>query len=311
MLLDLLAIGGAHIDRAAQLLEPHIAAASNPAQIREMVGGGAFNAARNAKMLNAGSVGIMSIRGGDGAGQTVEDAIDKARLADLSGTFIDRNTPTYTSILDVSGELVTAIADMALYDTGFDRQVKRLEGRSEIAAAKYLLIDANLPSTAIESAMEVATGPSFAMCISPAKAKRLLPFIDQFYAVFLNRRELASLTENAAVEEQIALLAKIGAQRAVITNGAEEVLVWEDGSTIAFKVPKVEQLVDVTGAGDALTGATIASMLSDPSLPIRDCVTYGIAAAQMTLQIKGPVCDAIATSDIETLRNNVIAAQTN
>ncbi|MEM8541189.1 MAG: carbohydrate kinase family protein [Pseudomonadota bacterium] len=309
-MLDLLAIGGAHIDRAAQLLEPHIAGASNPAHLDEMVGGGAFNAARNAKMLNAGSIGIMSIRGGDGAGQTVEDAIDKAGLADLSGTFMDRSTPTYTSILDVSGELITAIADMALYETGFDRQVKRLEGRNEIAAAKHILIDANLPSTAIESVIKAATGPAFAMCISPAKAKRLLPFIDQFYAVFLNRRELASLTEDAAVEEQIASLAKIGTQRAVITNGAEEVLVLENDETIALGVPSVERVVDVTGAGDALTGATIASMMSFPNLSLRDCVTYGIAAAQMTLQFKGPVCNSIATSEFEKLRNTILAAQT-
>lgn len=310
MLLDLLAIGGAHIDRTAQTLEAHIMGASNPAQITETAGGGAFNAIRNAKMREAGSIGIMSIRGGDGAGLAVEEAIDRAGLVDLNGTFMDRNTPTYTAILDVSGELITAIADMALYETGFDRQVKRLEGRSEIAAAKRLLIDANLPSTAIEAVVEYATGPIFAMCISPAKAKRLLPMIDQFDGTFLNRRELTSLTEDAAIDVQISALSKLGVTRAIITNGPDEVLVLEDGATIALKVPKLDQLVDVTGAGDALTGATIASMMSNPSLSLKDCVIYGITAAQMTLQIKGPVCDAIATPDFETMRKGVIAAQT-
>lgn len=309
MLLDLLAIGGAHIDRTAQMIEPHIAGASNPAYISEAAGGGAFNAVRNAKLLNAGKFGIMSIRGGDSAGQSVEEAIDKAGLVDLSGTFMDRNTPTYTAILDVSGELITAIADMELYETGFDRQVKRLEGRSEIAAAKHILIDANLPSTAIKTVVEYGNGPVFAMCISPAKAKRLLPIIDQFHVLFFNRRELTSLTEDAAIDVQLAWLTKLGVQRAFITNGPDEVLVLEDGQTIALKVPQQAQLVDVTGAGDALTGAAIASMMAEPDLPLKECATYGIAAAQMTLQIKGPVCNAIAASEFEIMRNNVIAAQ--
>lgn len=309
-MLDLLAIGGAHIDRTAQTLEPHIAGASNPALITETVGGGAFNAARNAKIMGDGAIGIMSIRGGDGAGQSVEAAIDKAGLIDLSGTFIDRNTPTYTAILDVSGDLVTAIADMELYETGFDRQVKRLEGRSAIASAKHLLIDANLPASAIASVLAHANGPVFAMCISPAKAKKLLPSIDQFEAIFLNRRELTGLTEDTAIDFQLSLLSKLGARRAVVTNGPGEVLVLESGTTSALKVPKQTQLADVTGAGDALTGATVACLMKDAGTPLRDCVIDGICAAQMTLQVKGPVCDAISTSAFEQLRKNVINAQT-
>ena len=308
MLLDLLAVGGAHIDRTAQMLEPHIAGASNPAQVTETVGGGAFNAARNAKMLKVASLGIMSIRGGDVAGQTVEEAIDKAGLVDLSGTFMDRNTPTYTALLDVSGELVTAVADMALYETGFDRQVKRLEGRTEIAAAKHILIDANLPSTAIGTVVEQADGPIYAMCISPAKAKRLLPMINRLHVLFLNRRELASLTQDAPVDVQLSSLSRLGVRRAVITHGPDEVFVLEDGEPAALKVPKLAQLVDVTGAGDALTGATIASIMK-PNQSLKTSVLCGIAAAQMTLQVKGPVCNAIATSKFDVMHNNVIAAQ--
>lgn len=283
--------------------------ASNPAVIGEMVGGGAFNAIRNAKMLNAGSLGIMSIRGGDGAGQTVEEAIDKAGLADLSGTFMDRHTPTYTAILDISGDLVTAIADMALYEAGFDRQVKRLEGRTEIAAAKHILIDANLPETAITAVLAYAAGPVFAMCISPAKAVRLLPVINQFDTVFLNQRELTSLTDNTAIDVQISSLIKLGVKRAVITNGPGEVLVLENGVACSLNVPNLAELVDVTGAGDALTGATIASIITKPGLSLKDSAIYGIAAAQMTLQIKGPICDAVASSEFEIVREKVIAAQ--
>ncbi len=292
-MLDLLAVGGAHIDRTARMIAPHIMGASNPAHISETVGGGAFNAARNAQMLEITQVGMMSVRGGDAAGQAVEEAIERAGLADLSGSFIDRNTPTYTAILDVDGELVTAFADMALYDYGFGRQVRRLEGRTRIAEAGHVLIDANLPEAAIDLATHYATGPCFAMCISPAKAVRLLPFLARFHTVFLNRRELAASTQETEIDRQMDALLSLGVRQAVITNGAAEILVIDRHNTVALKVPTMDKVVDVTGAGDALTGATIASMITNPDQALEICAIAGIAAAQLTLQTDGPVCESI------------------
>lgn len=309
-MLDLLAIGGAHIDRTAQLKAPHIAGASNPANITETVGGGAFNALRNARLLSNGQMGMMSVRGGDGAGQAVEDAIDRAELVDLSGTFMDRHTPTYTAILDISGDLVTAIADMALYETGFDRQVKRLEGRTAIGAAKHVLIDANLTETAIQSVTSSAQGPVFGMCISPAKANRLRSVIAELHCLFLNRRELTSLTEDTEIDAQLSQLAKLGAKRALVTNGPGEILLLEHGDYKRLKAPMVEKLVDVTGAGDALTGATIAAIIGDHRKSLTECAHDGIATAQLTLQVQGPVCHAISKDDFLEMRQRVVAAQT-
>ncbi|TIR65476.1 MAG: carbohydrate kinase, partial [Mesorhizobium sp.] len=44
---NILALGGAHIDRRGQVSGPYVPAASNPGIMREDVGGGVFNALRS------------------------------------------------------------------------------------------------------------------------------------------------------------------------------------------------------------------------------------------------------------------------
>ena len=99
-----LAIGGAHIDRRGQISGPYVPAASNPGTMREDVGGGVFNAVRTAVRRGL-SASLMSVRGGDAAGETVARAIGEAGITDLSAVFLDRTTPSYTAILDAEGDL--------------------------------------------------------------------------------------------------------------------------------------------------------------------------------------------------------------
>jgi sugar/nucleoside kinase (ribokinase family) len=97
--------------------------ALGPAQARrlqsrplgEQPGGGVFNAARNLARLGH-QVTLVSPRGGDAAADRVPRAAREAGIEDCPLTFLDRATPSYTSILEPDGNLVTALADMALYD---------------------------------------------------------------------------------------------------------------------------------------------------------------------------------------------------
>ena len=116
----ILAVGGAHIDRRGQMTSPFVPGASIPGTMREDVGGGAFNALRNA--VGRGAAGsLLSMRGGDAAGDTVARAIAQAGIADLSAVFLDRATPSYTALLDREGDVVAALADMALYEIAFPK----------------------------------------------------------------------------------------------------------------------------------------------------------------------------------------------
>jgi pseudouridine kinase len=145
---NLLVIGGAHVDRLARLKAPHIPQTSNPVEISESVGGGSFNAARAAKRLNL-IITILSARGGDTGGALVEQAIGAASIEDLSSVHLDRATPSYTAILEPDGELVTAIADMGLYETSIARSFRRAPVQKAAGNADAILCDANISAAGI------------------------------------------------------------------------------------------------------------------------------------------------------------------
>ena len=228
---QLFAVGGAHIDRRGQVTGDYVPAASNPGSMREDVGGGAFNALRTAVRRGVDGA-LLSIRGGDTAGETVARAIVQAGIADRSVVFLDRATPSYTAILDRDGELVTGFADMGLYDLAFAKQMRRAGVRQAVVGTDAVLCDANLPEAALERLAAIAAGkPIFAIAISVAKATRLRPVLDQLALLFMNRREMAALTglDLAASEAGIVTaLRGLGLSGGVVTGGPRAVLGFAD-----------------------------------------------------------------------------------
>ncbi|OQM76652.1 carbohydrate kinase family protein [Manganibacter manganicus] len=297
---DILAVGGAHIDRRGQISDAYAPAASNPGTMREDVGGGVFNALRTAVRRGA-SASLLSMRGGDAAGETVAMAITRAGIADLSAVFLDRATPSYTALIDREGELIVGLADMSLYDLAFPKQIRRSKIREAIATADALFCDANLPQAALERLALSAEGkPIFAIAISPAKAVRLVPVFSRLTTIFLNRREAAALTgqeQEASMAVFMADLRQAGLNSGVITDGSNPVFGFDADGGFTLAPPPLPQIADVTGAGDALAGATVAAMLR--GLPLRAALREGVAAA--ALAIGSPLAvPEFTESDFET-----------
>lgn len=276
----LLSIGGALIDRRGQSGGPFISGVSNPGTMREEAGGAAFNTARTAARLGA-DVSMMTVRGGDNAGQAVAEAIASARIADCSTVHLDRATPSYTAILDERGELKAALADMALYETGFVKLARRSSTRASIRTADALMLDANLPEVAIgEIISHVGKQPVFANAISPAKAVRFGPHLKALGCLFMNAGEAGALTGNPKADAStlITELQALGLCSAVVSRGAKSILFFDEADAFSLQPPTV-QIADVTGAGDALAGGTIAAILAGK--PIAQAVRHGAAAAAL------------------------------
>ncbi|EKF19708.1 carbohydrate kinase family protein [Nitratireductor pacificus] len=280
----LLAIGGAHLDRRGRLAGAHIPATSNPGRMREEVGGGAFNAARAASRRGV-AVALLSVRGGDVAGEEVARAIDAAGFDDLSAIFLDRATPSYTAILDRDGELITGIADMELYEKAFAKQLRRRKSRDAAAAADAILCDANMPEQALAQLAAISgTTPLHAIAVSPAKAGRLVSSFARLTTLFMNQREarsLAGLGAEAPLTAAVARLREMGLSGGVITAGSHSVLVFTGGALWQITPPEVAYVVDVTGAGDALAGAAIAALMQGETLP--EAARHGVAAAGLAV----------------------------
>lgn len=281
----LFAVGGAHIDRRGQVSGPYVPAASNPGTMREDVGGGVFNALRTVVRRGV-CASLMSMRGGDTAGETVARTIAQAGIKDLSVTFLDRATPSYTAILDNEGELVVGFADMGLYDLAFPKQMRRANIRGAVETADAVLCDANMPTAALERLMaQAGDRPVFVIAISPAKVVRLASLFERPALVFMNRREAAALTglsREAPGRELVAGLRGIGMRGAVVTAGDRPALGFDKDGAFSITPPPPKAVIDVTGAGDALAGATTAALLR--GLPLRGALREGVAAAGLAIE---------------------------
>ena len=276
--------------------------ASIPGTMREDVGGGAFNALRNA--VGRGAAGaLLSMRGGDAAGDIVARAIAHAGIADLSAVFLDRATPSYTALLDREGDVVAALADMALYEMAFPKQLRRAKVREEIAAADAVLCDANIPAAGLQRLAALADGkPLFAIAISPAKAVRLTEMLPALTCLYMNRREAAALAGMGGDDPAEAIvdrLQAIGLARGVITQGSRPAIGFDASGVITVTPPAPRKIADVTGAGDALAGAMTVALLNGK--PFGEALRDGMAAALLAVESPTSVPELAAKAFAEAL----------
>ncbi len=297
MTVDVLVIGGAHIDRRGRLFGPAKMGASNPGRWIEEPGGGGFNAACNLARLGR-SVRLISPRGGDPAGERVSAAAERLGIDDCPITFLDRVTPSYTAILEEDGNLVIALADMALYDLFTARRLRARTVRESLASARMILCDANLPSETIAALADIAASKGVslaAIAISPAKATRLLPCLERLDHVFMNANEAEVLAGRRAVDavEWPDLLRRAGLKAGTITAGGDMTIAFEKDRVIALTPPPVSDIADVTGAGDAFAAGFLAARLDGASLDI--ALRTGTAAAAVTLLSPQATAENLAT----------------
>ena len=291
----ILAIGGAHIDRKGWLSAPHRPGASNPGHWQTEAGGGAFNAARNLSRLGH-AVTLVAPRGGDTAADMVARAAEDAGIEDCPLTFLDRATPSYSAILEPDGNLVTALADMALYDLIPARRLLTSRLRKRLDDADLLLMDSNLPASTLTAMAEAASElglPLAVIAVSPAKVVRWKQSLAKISCLAMNAAEAAALTGARAPspDQWQSLLGKAGLAGGLVTAGAGPVAAFAalpsgPASTVLLP-PPLDHLEDVVGAGDALASGYLDGWLSGGAMA--DNLSRGIALARLTALVRGPV----------------------
>ena len=308
----LIGIGGAHIDRRGVMRSPYIRGASIPGYMHEEVGGGMFNALRVAAQFGV-EAHLLSVRGGDSAGDAVAAEAKRRGIRDHSSTFLDRSTASYTALLDSGGDVVAALADMEIYETALPRIIARKQVREAIAASDGVLMDANMPETGIARLMKQCIGkPVFALAISPAKAVRLRSVLDRFACLFLNKREARALCDlpqcgTEAASELASKLYGLGLRACVLSDGAEAVCIMKNGTIRTATPPAANTVIDVTGAGDALCGGFISGILAGHDN--EDSLRRGLAVASVTVESAHAVADLSDKKALAQRANAVRFAQ--
>lgn len=285
-----LVIGSSGLDIKGRFAQDEIRwETANLGRVRNAVGGVARNIAENLARLEIPTV-LLTAVGDDVEGRRVLEhnqarGIDCTSVRVVSGA----RTSTYLALLKPDGDVMVAISD---FDIMQWVDVEYLRAQEDLLAdADMVVIDATLSPEALATIFELADKHHVRICAdptTPSLAGRLCPYIPQLHLVVPNAAETAALCglANPAHDRDSAIsaarqLVSLGAYIAVVTLGPQG-LAYADGSGAGFIRAIHTNVVDATGAGDALSGAVIFGLLND--VPLDEAMRLGVTAASLTLQ---------------------------
>lgn len=281
-------IGGANMDVKARSARPLVAGTSNPGHGSMAPGGVGRNIAENLARLGT-RTHLVAALGTDPLGDQVLSATSAA------GVHVEhvRRTPgatgTYTAVLDSTGELLVAVADMAATDGLSPEDVSR--ARDLIVAAGLVVLDGNLARATLSSALDLAVSAGVRVVLEPVSVPKAAGIADlvstelPLYAVTPNRDELAALAglptgTDRQLDTAVGALHERGVELVWVRLGEQgSLLSSPDGSARIAPVPT--EVSDVTGAGDAMLAAFCHALLAGEGPAA--AAAYGHAAAALTV----------------------------
>jgi len=300
-------IGAANLDRKLRSIATLKLGTSNPARQDESYGGVARNIAENLSRLGS-PVALITAVGSDSSGRAMLEHAEAMGI-DTRGTLRvpDCCSGTYTAVLDDHGQMMLALADMALYEQlTSDFIVSRQPQR---AAAALTVADMNLPletlRTLLDDAIRYAV-PMVIVAVSEPKMARLPPDLSGLRLLILNQGELEVRIGRTIGndDEMLAAVREVqaqGAQDVIVTRGKTGVIYTVKGG-IERLAARDANIVDVTGAGDAFAAAVCWSLFQgsdDLNLACR----RGLQLSAMTLECEETVCPYLTSDSLEDIHN--------
>ncbi len=282
-----LVIGGASIDIKGRAHAPIQRGTSTPGGIRLSVGGVARNIAENLARLEVPTV-LLSAVGDDAFGQQI---LERTRSGGVDVRWVIRSAEhhsgTYLALLDETGVMVVAIADMAVIELLTPRFLYDRRGLFKDAA--LIVLDGSLDTQALETALSQAERYGVPVCVDPTSrfiAHRFRPHLHRLALITPNIPEAEVICGQPIRNREDALYAAqclvgSGVGIAIVTLGPEGLAYAGRGES--GWVPAIKpDIVDFTGAGDALTAAVVFGLLNH--VPLDEAVRLGVAAATLTIQ---------------------------
>jgi pseudouridine kinase len=288
-----LVIGAMAADAKGQPTVALMPGSSTPGTVRLSVGGVGRNIAANLAQLGVPTILISAI-GDDPIGSLI---LNDTTLSGVDVTHVitseQHRSGAFISILDRNGESSLAIDDMAVVEAltpGLIYRERRL-----FRDASMVVLDANVPPKTIDTVFKLCRRYGLDVCVDPTSAilaPRLRSYLSEIKLVtpnLIEAKAIAGIAPDQSLDVQhLAMqLVSMGVEIAIITL-AEKGLYYatsdENGRVLALN----RDVVDLAGAGDALTAAVVFGLLND--LAIGEAVRLGISAAALTIQCHETVC---------------------
>ncbi|MCK5053353.1 MAG: carbohydrate kinase family protein [Anaerolineales bacterium] len=289
-----LVIGSAGLDLVGRAKINLKLGISNPGKLRVSMGGVARNVAENLARLGTDVILITAVGADEQGNQLLEQTAAAGVNIEHSLVVQDQATGTYLAILDPDGNLHLGMDDMRLTAAIHPEHLR--EHRELFKQASAVFIDANLPEKTLRTAISLAHRsrvPLAADTTSVNLAPVLAPYLDRLWLITANEAEAEALCpipvahadHHSAIDAARHLVAE-GVNIAMITMA--EFGVGYASADSSGHVPALKtEIVDPTGAGDALSAAVIFALLNE--IPLDEAIRLGVSAATLTLRSPGTV----------------------
>jgi pseudouridine kinase len=269
-------IGGANMDVKARSARPVVEGTSNPGHVVRSPGGVGRNVAENLARLGTVTQLVAAV-GDDALGSELLAATDAAGVDITKVRRVPGPTGTYVAVLDADGELIVAVSDMAATEALTVSDVRAAE--PDVATAGLVVLDGNLTRDCLLAGWDLAVTAGVPVVIDPVSVPKAAALVD----LLDGSRPLFAITPNLdeldVLGDCVDLVAR-GIELVWVRAGSEgSRLVSRAGSTRLPSTPA--EVVDVTGAGDAMLAGFCHGVLSGDDLIA--AARLGHAAAALTV----------------------------
>lgn len=275
-------IGGLNVDRKLKLLAHALPGSSNPCEAHETPGGVVRNVAENLARLGL-PVALIAAVGDDAGGRMLLEQAAQVGM-DLGAVIRRRShvSDSYTAVLDPDGSLALGLASMPLVETLSPWALQ--DSKALRARAPLVIADGNLPTDAWPLLLAEARdggAPLVCVAVSEAKMARLPEQLAGLHLLILNAGELATVDADPA--RALAALHARGVRRVLVSAGVDGLTLSEPGRPLRHWPAPAVDVVDVTGAGDALAAGVCVGLLRNAA-DFDAAAGLGLALAALTLQ---------------------------
>lgn len=289
-----LVIGSAGIDLIGRPTGELQTGTSNPGHLRYSHGGVARNVAENLARLGTEAI-LLSAVGDDPQGkQLLEQAAQAGVIVDHVLVVPDQPTGTYLAVLDTRGNLYFGIDDMGISEAITPKFLRGCWNLFKEASVVFL--DANLPEKTLNSAFSMARQanvPVAADPISTTLASNLTPHLEDLWLITPNEAEAEVLCPHPVPHADVAMA--LAAARHLVSHGVDIAIITMAEFGVSYATADSSghlsavqtEIIDPTGASDALTAAVIFALLNE--IPLDEAVRLGLSAAAYTLRTPGTV----------------------
>lgn len=280
----LFAMGGATVDLVGRPYKTLIYQDSNPGSVKLSFGGVARNIAENAVRCGS-NVSLMALFGDDAFGQLCYHYCQNLGI-DLSYSKILKNhsSATYLALLQDSGEMNLAIADMEILKkvtaSDFDN------GISTMKSDDYCAIDTNLSVEVLESLCAkipamIAMDPISTQ--KAIKAKTILKYLSVFKPNIMEAELVCGfeINDDASINKALDFFTDNGVKEIFITGGEKGVYT-SNGKVKYHIYHQSVETVNTTGGGDAFLGVYLSYRLK--GYEWLEACEWGLCASYLTVQ---------------------------